>query len=155
MQNSTFNLRLVPICKLKIQISSFAIWKFFRSEGQYRGDVFDLYPGFIGTVEMRMIAVGNWLLHCHVFDHLSGGMQTTYSVLNSTSSTDNGKNYLLLLIKWEISNFAHECQIIFSLWWGSTVAYIQESAKPFGEVNRVLLIFIVGYLSYWTNVTCI
>nr|XP_009861868.1 hephaestin-like protein isoform X2 [Ciona intestinalis]XP_026695027.1 hephaestin-like protein isoform X1 [Ciona intestinalis] len=50
------------------------------SEGSHRGDTFDLFPGFLGTVDMRAIAVGEWLLHCHVFDHMHGGMETTYTV---------------------------------------------------------------------------
>ncbi|XP_076807003.1 hephaestin-like protein [Clavelina lepadiformis] len=51
------------------------------TDGTYRGDVFELFPGFLGTVTMQTVAVGNWLLHCHVFDHIDGGMETTYTVL--------------------------------------------------------------------------
>ena len=51
-----------------------------RADGTYRGDVFNVFPGFIGTVLMRVIEPGDWLLHCHVFDHLHSGMQTIYSV---------------------------------------------------------------------------
>uniref|UniRef100_H2Z3W5 ferroxidase n=1 Tax=Ciona savignyi TaxID=51511 RepID=H2Z3W5_CIOSA len=50
------------------------------SKGSHRGDTFDVFPGFMGTVDMRAIAVGEWLLHCHVFDHMHGGMEATYTV---------------------------------------------------------------------------
>nr|CAB3252517.1 hephaestin-like protein [Phallusia mammillata] len=80
------------------------------TDGIYRGDVFDVFPGFFGTVEMRTIAPGDWLLHCHVFDHMHGGMETTYSVLEdsraaigsnrtrqrtSCDARQDGENYML------------------------------------------------------------
>ena len=54
---------------------------FRRSEGEHRGDVFDVFPGFLGTVVMTMVKPGDWLLYCLLFDHLHSGMQTVYSVL--------------------------------------------------------------------------
>ncbi|XP_033125758.1 hephaestin-like protein [Anneissia japonica] len=43
-------------------------------------DVFELYPGVFQTMEMVADDPGQWLLHCHVNDHLAAGMETTYTV---------------------------------------------------------------------------
>lgn len=53
----------------------------FINDGRHTGDVFEVYPGFLGTVTMKVKAVGSWLLHCHVFDHINGGMEAVYRVL--------------------------------------------------------------------------
>jgi len=42
--------------------------------------VYDLFPGVFATVEMIPDSVGDWMLHCHVNDHMTGGMETVYSV---------------------------------------------------------------------------
>lgn len=31
---------------------------------------------------METVAVGDWLLHCHVFEHIQAGMETTYNVID-------------------------------------------------------------------------
>ncbi|XP_039249942.2 hephaestin-like protein [Styela clava] len=51
------------------------------SDVMQHGDVFTLFPGKMGTVEMIVDDVGSWLLHCHVNDHAVTGMSTTYTVL--------------------------------------------------------------------------
>lgn len=56
-----------------------------KSTTIHRDDVYDLFPGIYATVEMVPDSVGNWLLHCHVNNHLSGGMQTLFSVMTPTS----------------------------------------------------------------------
>uniref|UniRef100_A0A8C4Y309 Ceruloplasmin n=1 Tax=Gopherus evgoodei TaxID=1825980 RepID=A0A8C4Y309_9SAUR len=53
----------------------------YKQTGVYRADVFDLFPGTFQTVEMFPKYPGTWLLHCHVTDHIHGGMETTYTVL--------------------------------------------------------------------------
>ena len=40
----------------------------------------DLFPGVFMTVKMIPDNVGKWLLHCHVNDHMSHGMQVFYDV---------------------------------------------------------------------------
>ena len=42
--------------------------------------MYDLFPGVFATVEMIPDSVGDWMLHCHVNDHMTGGMETVYSV---------------------------------------------------------------------------
>ncbi|XP_048258570.1 hephaestin-like protein [Haliotis rufescens] len=51
------------------------------SNNKHRTDVIELYPGEAEEVEMRAHDVGTWILHCHVLDHISAGMETTYTVL--------------------------------------------------------------------------
>lgn len=51
-----------------------------RTGGLHRGDVVEVFPGVTRTVEMITDNPGRWLLHCHVNDHMSGGMETTYDV---------------------------------------------------------------------------
>uniref|UniRef100_A0A673KXS9 Hephaestin n=1 Tax=Sinocyclocheilus rhinocerous TaxID=307959 RepID=A0A673KXS9_9TELE len=58
----------------------------YKVSGTHRADVFDLFPGTFQTVTMRPLYSGNWLLHCHVTDHIQAGMETTYTVLEK-----NGK----------------------------------------------------------------
>ncbi|XP_076461304.1 hephaestin-like protein isoform X2 [Babylonia areolata] len=48
--------------------------------GQHVGDVIQLFPGVFRTVWMNATRPGKWLLHCHVHDHLSAGMETVYVV---------------------------------------------------------------------------
>ncbi|XP_073482013.1 ceruloplasmin-like [Aquarana catesbeiana] len=46
-----------------------------------QADVFDFLPGTFQTASMNARSPGTWLLHCHVDDHLYGGMVTVYTVL--------------------------------------------------------------------------
>ena len=43
--------------------------------------MYDVFPGVFETLEMVPTNPGTWLLHCHVHDHLDGGMETRYTVL--------------------------------------------------------------------------
>jgi FtsP/CotA-like multicopper oxidase with cupredoxin domain len=47
---------------------------------QRRTDVVELLPGSMATADMVADNPGTWLLHCHVADHLNGGMFTTYTI---------------------------------------------------------------------------
>uniref|UniRef100_A0A087YJH5 ferroxidase n=1 Tax=Poecilia formosa TaxID=48698 RepID=A0A087YJH5_POEFO len=57
----------------------------YRMDHVHRADVFDLFPGTFQTVEMVAANPGTWLLHCHVFDHIHSGMETTY-IIRATES---------------------------------------------------------------------
>ena len=46
-----------------------------------RTDVVSLLPAGMVTADMTPDAVGTWLLHCHVGDHIAAGMATRYRVL--------------------------------------------------------------------------
>jgi hypothetical protein len=39
-------------------------------------------PAQIVTADMVPDKVGTWMFHCHVDDHMKGGMQTLYRVLD-------------------------------------------------------------------------
>lgn len=43
-------------------------------------DVYELFPATFQTVKMRPQYPGTWLLHCHVSDHVKGGMNALYTV---------------------------------------------------------------------------
>jgi hephaestin len=45
-----------------------------------RTDVANLLPAGMVTADMTPDAVGTWLFHCHVGDHISAGMQARYEV---------------------------------------------------------------------------
>ncbi|XP_072028297.1 hephaestin-like protein [Amphiura filiformis] len=45
-------------------------------------DVIELFPGIFSTVQVKVKEKGTWLLHCHVNDHMVGGMEGTYKVLD-------------------------------------------------------------------------
>ncbi|XP_008071154.1 ceruloplasmin-like [Carlito syrichta] len=53
----------------------------YKDSGRYRSDVFDLPVGVCGTVKMYPRDAGIWLFHCHVSDHITAGMESTYTVL--------------------------------------------------------------------------
>ncbi|XP_037325333.2 ceruloplasmin [Pungitius pungitius] len=46
----------------------------------HRTDVYELFPATFQTVKMRPLYPGNWLFHCHVTDHITGGMEAIYTV---------------------------------------------------------------------------
>jgi len=48
-----------------------------------RTDVVSLLPASMVTADMRPDAVGTWLFHCHVGDHIAAGMQARYRVVAS------------------------------------------------------------------------
>jgi hypothetical protein len=43
-------------------------------------DEFKMEPGAVTVATMNPDAVGTWLLHCHVNDHIKAGMITTFTV---------------------------------------------------------------------------
>ena len=45
-----------------------------------RVDTVAVFPATTEVVDMRPDNVGTWLFHCHVTDHMAGGMMTRYSV---------------------------------------------------------------------------
>lgn len=49
----------------------------------HRTDVIGLLPAQMATADMVADNPGTWMLHCHVSDHLNGGMQTTYKILSA------------------------------------------------------------------------
>lgn len=59
----------------------------YKSTGVYRADVYDLFPGTFQALQMTAKYPGTWLLHCHVADHIHGGMETTYTVLEKEEKT--------------------------------------------------------------------
>lgn len=52
----------------------------YRHERQHVADVYELGPGITAAVRMIPDDPGQWLLHCHVNDHILGGMETTFTV---------------------------------------------------------------------------
>lgn len=55
-----------------------------------RTDVVTVLPGQTVVADMTPDDPGVWLFHCHVDDHLAGGMVTRYEVLNDTSPSSSG-----------------------------------------------------------------
>jgi manganese oxidase len=47
-----------------------------------RIDTVNVVPATTEVVDMRPDNVGTWLFHCHVTDHMDGGMMTRYTVTN-------------------------------------------------------------------------
>ncbi|XP_033058048.1 ceruloplasmin-like [Trachypithecus francoisi] len=61
----------------------------YKDWGVYRSDVYDLPPGVYRTVKMYPRDAGTWLFHCHVFEHIGGGMESTYTVLEKKNTVPN------------------------------------------------------------------
>ena len=47
----------------------------------HRSDVIGVFPGTSEVAEMIPHTAGTWLLHCHVNDHITAGMEITYKIL--------------------------------------------------------------------------
>ena len=45
-----------------------------------RTDVANLLPATMLVADMRPDAIGTWLFHCHVADHITAGMQARFEV---------------------------------------------------------------------------
>uniref|UniRef100_A0A8C9YQD7 ferroxidase n=1 Tax=Sander lucioperca TaxID=283035 RepID=A0A8C9YQD7_SANLU len=52
----------------------------WHGHSPHRTDVYELFPATFQTVKMRPTYPGTWLLHCHVTDHIKGGMEAMYTV---------------------------------------------------------------------------
>jgi FtsP/CotA-like multicopper oxidase with cupredoxin domain len=46
-----------------------------------RTDTISLLPGIMVTADMKADNPGEWMLHCHVSDHVAAGMLTSYQIL--------------------------------------------------------------------------
>ncbi|XP_050960288.1 ferroxidase HEPHL1-like [Labeo rohita] len=64
----------------------------YRTDHPHRADVYDLFPGTFQTIEMTAGSPGQWLLHCHVTDHIHAGMETLYTVHPKGSSSGDGRS---------------------------------------------------------------
>uniref|UniRef100_A0A673FRD1 ferroxidase n=1 Tax=Sinocyclocheilus rhinocerous TaxID=307959 RepID=A0A673FRD1_9TELE len=51
----------------------------YKTDHPHRADVYDLFPGTFQTIEMTVGSPGQWLLHCHVTDHIHAGMETLFT----------------------------------------------------------------------------
>ncbi|GAB1607633.1 hephaestin-like protein 1 [Argonauta hians] len=52
-----------------------------NSDGEHRADVLEVSADVATAVEIRTDNPGKWILHCHVNEHIIGGMETAYTVL--------------------------------------------------------------------------
>jgi hypothetical protein len=50
------------------------------TDGKRNTDVIELLPGSMTTVDMLADNPGTWMFHCHVQDHMEGGMMAVYTV---------------------------------------------------------------------------
>lgn len=46
-----------------------------------RTDVVELLPASMVTADMNVDNPGEWMYHCHVFDHINAGMMTSYQIM--------------------------------------------------------------------------
>jgi hypothetical protein len=50
------------------------------TDGAQNTDVIELLPGSMKTVDMIADNPGTWMFHCHVEDHMEGGMMAVYMI---------------------------------------------------------------------------
>ncbi|MDE2026718.1 MAG: multicopper oxidase domain-containing protein, partial [Patescibacteria group bacterium] len=60
--------------------------------GGMRTDMVDLLPMSMKTLDMYPDNPGTWLFHCHVNDHIIGGMQALYTVEKNNDTNTNGSS---------------------------------------------------------------
>lgn len=61
-----------------------------------RTDMVELLPMSMKTLDMYPDNVGTWLFHCHVYDHIIGGMLALYTVeKNNETGSGNGSSSIL------------------------------------------------------------
>ena len=58
--------------------------------GQYMDVIPTIGPAQVVTADMVPDMVGTWMFHCHVDDHMKGGMQTLYRVLDNEPAKSAG-----------------------------------------------------------------
>ncbi|XP_056329240.1 hephaestin-like protein 1a [Danio aesculapii] len=63
----------------------------YKTDYLHRADVFDLFPGTFQTIELIAGNPGQWLLHCHVTDHIHAGMEALLTV-NAKGSVSTRRN---------------------------------------------------------------
>ena len=51
------------------------------TDGVHRGDVVEVSASIARTIEIQTDNPGTWILHCHVNEHITGGMEMTYTIL--------------------------------------------------------------------------
>uniref|UniRef100_A0A8C9V2M8 ferroxidase n=1 Tax=Scleropages formosus TaxID=113540 RepID=A0A8C9V2M8_SCLFO len=68
----------------------------YKTNWTHRSDVFELFPGTFQTVSMVARNPGNWLMHCHVADHILAGMETTFTI-RSSAGEEQGENWIRFL----------------------------------------------------------
>jgi len=54
--------------------------------GQYMDVVPTIGPAQFVTADMVPDMAGTWMFHCHVDEHMKGGMQTMYQVLDTAAA---------------------------------------------------------------------
>ncbi|XP_051718059.1 ferroxidase HEPHL1-like isoform X3 [Ctenopharyngodon idella] len=52
----------------------------YKTDHYHRADVYDLFPGTFQTIQLVAGSPGQWLLHCHVTDHIHAGMEALFTV---------------------------------------------------------------------------
>jgi FtsP/CotA-like multicopper oxidase with cupredoxin domain len=80
-------IRFIPILMARALVSpssrrleQFPHAPLAREQCRNRTDVIPLSPGQVETVDMIPDNLGTWLFHCHISDHMVGGMVTRYKV---------------------------------------------------------------------------
>ncbi|XP_072029141.1 LOW QUALITY PROTEIN: hephaestin-like protein [Amphiura filiformis] len=68
----------------------------YQQFSKHRVDVVEMFPGLFSSVQMKLKEPGHWLLHCHVNDHLLGGMVTTYEVKENAIHDSNSERAVTL-----------------------------------------------------------
>ncbi|KAK7172295.1 hypothetical protein R3I93_004573 [Phoxinus phoxinus] len=59
----------------------------YKTDHSHRADVYDLFPGTFQTIELTAGIPGQWLLHCHVTDHIHAGMEALLTVQSKGSQS--------------------------------------------------------------------
>ncbi|XP_052471931.1 ferroxidase HEPHL1 isoform X1 [Carassius gibelio] len=64
----------------------------YKMNHSHRADVYDLFPGTFQTIELTAGSPGQWLLHCHVTDHIHAGMEAIFTVHPKGSTKSPGSS---------------------------------------------------------------
>ncbi|KAK9962618.1 hypothetical protein ABG768_007975 [Culter alburnus] len=68
----------------------------YKTDHSHRADVYNLFPGTFQTIELIAGSPGQWLLHCHVTDHIHAGMEALFTI-NSKAVLHFGSLYTVML----------------------------------------------------------
>ncbi|XP_039550248.1 hephaestin-like protein 1a isoform X2 [Pimephales promelas] len=63
----------------------------YKTGHSHRADVYDLFPGTFQTIQLTAGIPGQWLLHCHVTDHIHAGMEALLTVLSKERIGDQDR----------------------------------------------------------------
>ncbi|KAI8815092.1 Cupredoxin [Cladochytrium replicatum] len=125
-----------------------------------RVDAIELLPASFKTLDMTVDDAGTWLIHCHVADHITAGMVTSFEAFPRTSNSPIVvNNFTTFLADREKVTESPESTPIL---WNTEDCCSEESNAFFSILNSLIgyrakatVATVVTYILYWIIIICV